>query len=55
MVKLIKGKRSTGPSSAIGLMRFFDAETRAPKLSPHFIVGAIFVVIAVVLAIRTIF
>ncbi len=55
MVKLIKGKRTTGPSSAIGLMRFFDADTKSPKLSPEFIMGAIFVVIALVLIARIIF
>jgi len=55
MVKLVKGKRTSGPSSAIGLMRFFDAETKSPKLSPEFVLGAIFVIIALVLVARVIF
>lgn len=38
MVKLRKGRSVSGPSSSIGLMRFFDAESKGPKLSPKFIV-----------------
>lgn len=40
MVKLKKGRSTTGPSSTIGLMRFFDAETKGPKVSPEFVVIA---------------
>jgi len=37
MVKLRKGKSTSSPSSSIGLMRFFDAESKGPKISPQFI------------------
>ena len=43
MVKFTKNKPSEaggGPSSAIGIMRFFDAESKSPKLSPYFVLGA---------------
>ncbi|MEM0360789.1 MAG: preprotein translocase subunit Sec61beta [Candidatus Diapherotrites archaeon] len=37
MVKLRKGRAASSPSSTIGLMRFFDAESKAPKISPQFV------------------
>jgi len=37
MVKLRKGKSTSSPSSSIGLMRFFDAESKGPKVSPQFV------------------
>ncbi|MCX6801824.1 MAG: preprotein translocase subunit Sec61beta [Candidatus Diapherotrites archaeon] len=40
MVKLRKGRATSSPSSTIGLMRFFDAESHAPKLSPQFVLAA---------------
>ncbi|MBT4870946.1 MAG: preprotein translocase subunit Sec61beta [Candidatus Diapherotrites archaeon] len=42
MVKFTKNKPSEaggGPSSAIGIMRFFDADSKSPKLSPYFVLG----------------
>ena len=42
MVKFTKNKPSAdggGPSSAIGIMRFFDADSKSPKLSPYFVLG----------------
>lgn len=47
MVKLRKGRSVSGPSSTIGLMRFFDTETRGPKITPQFII-AISIAVAVV-------
>ena len=47
MVKLRKGKSVSGPSSSIGLMRFFDAETKGPKITPEFVV-AVSVAVAVI-------
>jgi len=49
MVKFTKNKPQIaggGPSSAIGIMRFFDADSKSPKLSPHFVlaVSIIFVI-----------
>jgi preprotein translocase subunit Sec61beta len=55
MVKFTKNKSApgSGPSSAIGIMRFFDADSKSPKLSPYFILGAsiVFIIIALVLGI----
>jgi len=53
MVKFTKNKPSAGgggPSSAIGIMRFFDADSKSPKLSPHFVlaVSIVFVVIMLI-------
>ena len=33
------GGASSGPSSAIGIMRFFDTDSGGPKISPEFVVG----------------
>ena len=49
MVKLQHGPASQSPSSSLGIMRFFDADTRGPKISPEFIVGLSVVVIIVLL------
>jgi len=56
MVKFVKNKPSEaggGPSSAIGIMRFFDADSKSPQLNPYFVVGAIiaFIVLIIVLKI----
>ena len=47
MVKLKKGKATSGPSSSIGLMRFFDAESMGPKISPQFVI-AVSIAVAVI-------
>jgi len=46
VVKTVKFTKSSpqaggggGPSSAIGIMRFFDADSKSPKLSPYFVLG----------------
>jgi len=54
MVKFTKSKPSDaggGPSSAIGIMRFFDADSKSPKLSPYLIMGitVAFVVLLLIL------
>ena len=55
MVKFIKNRaQNTGPSSAIGITRFFDAESKSPKISPYFVIGVSIVVIIIVLALRII-
>lgn len=36
MVKLSKGRKSSGPSSTMGIMRFFDSGSQNPKISPQF-------------------
>ena len=52
MVKFTKNKPSAGgggPSSAIGIMRFFDADSKSPKLSPYFVLGASIVFVVAML------
>ena len=49
-MKFVKNKPTTGgPSSAIGITRFFDAESKSPKMSPYFIVGATVVLIVILI------
>lgn len=54
MVKLNRGPAVSGPSNALGIMRFFDADTSGPKLSPEFVVGVAIALIALVLLIKAI-
>jgi preprotein translocase subunit Sec61beta len=50
MVKFVRNKPTTsGPSSAIGITRFFDAESKSPKMSPYFILGLTVVFIIIVI------
>jgi preprotein translocase subunit Sec61beta len=50
MVKFTKNKpQAGGPSSAIGITRFFDAESKSPKLSPYFVVAVSIAFIIIVL------
>jgi len=49
MVKLNKGPSVSGPSSSLGIMRFFDADTAGPKLTPEFVIGIALVLIIIVL------
>jgi len=56
MVKFTKSKPMTsGPSSALGITRFFDAESKSPKLNPYFVLGAIVIFIIAMLAIKVFF
>jgi preprotein translocase subunit Sec61beta len=48
MVKLSR-KTTSGPSSAIGIMRFFDADTPGPKLSPQFVVVVAFIIAVIMI------
>ncbi|MEW6295175.1 MAG: preprotein translocase subunit Sec61beta [Candidatus Diapherotrites archaeon] len=52
MVKFQRGPGVSGPSSAVGIMRFFDVDTGGPKLTPEFVVGVSIVLIIVVIAIK---
>ncbi len=54
MVKLSQGPAVAGPSGSLGIMRFFDADTSGPKLSPEFIVGVAIALIVVVLIVKLI-
>ena len=52
MVKLKRGPPVTGPSSSLGIMRFFDADTAGPKMSPEFVVATSVAVIIIVVALK---
>ena len=54
MVKFVKNKPQAGggPTSSIGIMRFFDAESKSPKLSPYFILGIAVVIIIIMLFLK---
>ncbi|MFA4856013.1 MAG: preprotein translocase subunit Sec61beta [archaeon] len=55
MVKLNRGPAVSGPSSGLGIVRFFDADTSGPKLSPEFVIGIAIALIAVVLIAKALF
>jgi preprotein translocase subunit Sec61beta len=55
MVKFVKNKaQNTGPSSAIGITRFFDADSKSPKISPYFVIGVSIAVVIIMLILRII-
>ena len=54
MVKLNRAPAVSGPSSSLGIVRFFDADTSGPKLSPEFVIGVAIALIALVLIVRAI-
>ncbi|MDD3084117.1 MAG: preprotein translocase subunit Sec61beta [Candidatus ainarchaeum sp.] len=55
MVKFIKNKsQNSGPSSAIGITRFFDAESKSPKISPYFVLGASILIIIIMIILKII-
>lgn len=51
-MKLQKAKGMAGPSSSIGLMRFFDTEMAGPKISPEFALILTTVIVVLVLVMR---
>lgn len=55
MVKLQKTAGVAGPSSSIGIMRFFDADTKGPKMTPEIVIGICIAFIVVVLIAKTLF
>jgi preprotein translocase subunit Sec61beta len=53
MVKFVKNKSTEGgPSSAIGIMRFFDANTKSPQLNPYFVMIAIILIVVAMIVIQ---
>jgi len=54
MVKLNRGPAVSGPSSSLGIVRFFDADTSGPKLTPEFVVVIAVALIALVVVIKLI-
>jgi len=55
MVKLSHGPSVSGPSSSLGIMRFFDADTAGPKMTPEFVIIASIAVLALVMVIKVVF
>jgi preprotein translocase subunit Sec61beta len=54
MVKLRKGPSVSGPSSSLGIMRFFDSDTSGPKMSPELIVVIALALIVLVLVVKSV-
>jgi preprotein translocase subunit Sec61beta len=52
MVKMTHGPGMTGPSSSLGIMRFFDVDTAGPKLTPEFVLGITVAFIVIILFLR---
>ena len=55
MVKFTKSKPAdgtSGPSSAIGIMRFFDADSKSPKLNPYFVIATIVIIVVAIIVIK---
>ncbi len=54
MVKFTKSSsdQSGGPSSAIGIIRFFDADSKSPQLSPYFVIGVTVVFVIAILVLK---
>jgi len=36
-MKMNRGPSVSGPSSSLGIMRFFDSEMEGPKMTPEFV------------------
>ncbi|MBN2127492.1 MAG: preprotein translocase subunit Sec61beta [Candidatus Diapherotrites archaeon] len=53
-MKVSKGPKRSGPSSAIGILNFFDADTSGPKLSPEFVLLVTVAFIVVIVAMHII-
>ncbi len=51
-MKLSKGPRVQAPSSSLGIMRFFDADTAGPKIQPELVVGISIALIVIVLGLK---
>lgn len=53
-MKFIKSSsdRSVGPSSALGIIRFFDADSKSPQLSPYFVVAMTIVFLIIILILK---
>jgi preprotein translocase subunit Sec61beta len=44
-----RAEASPSPSSSIGIMRFFDADSRSVKISPYFVVGGAIGIIVIMI------
>ncbi len=43
---------TTGPSSSLGIMRFFDTETAGPKLTPEFVMVVVGILTVALIALH---
>ncbi len=55
MVKLTQTKGVSGPSSSLGITRFFDVDTGGPKLSHQLVFGLVIAFAILVLVLRLFF
>ncbi|VVC00268.1 Sec61beta family protein [uncultured archaeon] len=46
------GSGVSGPSSSIGIIRFFDTDSGGPKITPEFVVGVSVVFALILVALR---
>ncbi|MCX8158098.1 MAG: preprotein translocase subunit Sec61beta [Candidatus Diapherotrites archaeon] len=46
------GDTSQGPSSTLGIMRFFDVEIGGPKISPGFVIGLTLAFILIIIILK---
>jgi preprotein translocase subunit Sec61beta len=51
-MKFTKGPKRSGPSSAIGILNFFDSDISGPKMSPNFVLVMVAVFIVVIVALH---
>ena len=53
-MKFRRGPATRGPTSSIGIMQFFDADTKGPKLTPELIVVLAFLFAIIILGLQLI-
>lgn len=51
-MKFTNVRQDSGPSSSIGIMRFFDTDSGGPKISPEFVVGVAIIFALIIIGIR---
>lgn len=49
------GPSVSGPSSSLGIMRFFDVDTKGPKMTPELVIGLSVAFTLIILAIQHLF
>lgn len=55
MVKFTQSApQGQGPSSSIGIQRFFDTDEGGPRLTPEMVIGAAIVLIVIMLVLHSI-
>lgn len=51
-MKLTRESGESGPSSSIGIIRFFDTDSGGPKMRPEFVLGLAVVFTAIIAGIQ---